>query len=175
MDEVFLFYNEDPDWNIRAQKAGYESYYVPSTIVYHKVLKRMDKKRVLLNNYFYTRNSQILVWKHAKLIEFLIFYRKFITENIKEILTYIFLGIIPVRISRYWAMSFTSNKKNKELYRYLTFLRFNSIIRGLIIGMKRKLNISCKKNLVRDYRFSKFHEKKIQTLNLNTLHFFQSF
>ena len=87
MDEVFLFYNEDPDWNIRAQKAGYESFYVPSTIVYHKVMKRMAKKRVLLNNYFYTRNSQILVWKHAKLIEFLIFYRKFITENIKEILT----------------------------------------------------------------------------------------
>jgi len=49
IDEIFLMYHEDPDWNLRAQQMGYKSYYVPSTIVYHNVPIDIKKRGSFFN------------------------------------------------------------------------------------------------------------------------------
>ncbi|MFX0001781.1 MAG: glycosyltransferase family 2 protein [Candidatus Hermodarchaeota archaeon] len=136
MDEIFFMYHEDPDWNLRAQIKGYKSYYVPTTTVYHNVPRIINEKRMLFNHHFFTRNSQILVWKHAKFIDILIFYYIFGILN----LGIIFLNIVT--------------KKFRSI-----IIRLNSIKQGFRIGLKRRTNRPCKKNIVSDYKFI----KKIQT------------
>lgn len=130
MDEIFLMYHEDPDWNIRAQNKGFKSYYVPTTIVYHNVPRKINKTRMMFNHHFFTRNSQILVWKHGKFSDILIFYYIFSVMNLIIIVTNII------------------TRKFK-----LIILRLNSIWQGFRIGLKRRTNRKCKKNLISDYKF----------------------
>ena len=132
MDEIFFMYHEDPDWNLRAQKKGYKSYYVPTTIVYHNVPRIISEERMIFNHHFFTRNSQILVWKHAKLMDIIIFYYIFSILN----LGIIFLNIIT--------------RKFKSV-----LIRLNSIRQGFRIGLKRRTNRSCKKYIISDYNYIK--------------------
>ena len=82
MDEIFFMYHEDPDWNIQAQKKGYKSFYVPTTIVYHNIPRIVNQERMIFNHHFFTRNSQILVWKHAKITDIMVFYFIFSILNL---------------------------------------------------------------------------------------------
>jgi len=131
IDEIFLMYHEDPDWNLRAQKAGFKSYYVPTTTIYHDIPRIFSSEKTLFKQHFLTRNSQILVWKHAKIFEILIFYYFFLIMNISMILMNFFAG----KISR-------------------VKLNLRSIWQGFRIGIRRRTNRSCKKFLVDDYKFS---------------------
>ncbi|MFW9880687.1 MAG: glycosyltransferase family 2 protein [Candidatus Thorarchaeota archaeon] len=130
MDEIFFMYHEDPDWNLRAQKKGYKSYYVPTTTVYHNITRIISKERMMFNHHFFTRNSQILIWKHAKFIDIVIFYYIFTIFN---------LGILFLNI-------FTRRLKS-------IIVRINSIWQGFRIGLKRRTNRSCKKNMISDYNY----------------------
>jgi GT2 family glycosyltransferase len=132
MDEIFFMYHEDPDWNLRAQKMGYKSYYVPTTIVYHNVSRVGDKRREFFNYHFFTRNSQIVVWKHAPFFDILIYYAIFSIMNFGLIFLYI-LG---------------RNFKN-------AYLQINSMWQGLRIGIRRRTNRSCRKYILKDYYFIK--------------------
>jgi GT2 family glycosyltransferase len=128
MDEIFFMYHEDPDWNFRAQEKGYISYYVPSTIVYHNVPIKQEEKRVLFNFFFFKRNSNILVWKYADFKD--LFY--FLIISFFAILYEITLHLI--------------NRKFIFL-----FFPLYALYRGMIIGVKRRTNRSCRKNIVKDY------------------------
>ncbi len=132
MDEIFFMYHEDPDWNLRAQMKGYKSYYVPTTIVYHNISRIINKKRMIFNLHFFLRNSQILVWKHARFIDLLIFYYIFFIQN---------LGIILLNIL---------TKKFNQI-----IIRLHSIWQGFRIGLKRRTNRSCKKYMISDYKYVK--------------------
>ena len=136
MDEIFFMYHEDPDWNLRAQLKGYKSYYVPTTTVYHNVKRIIDEKRMLFNHHFFTRNSQILVWKHAKFIDLLIFYYIFSIMN---------LGII------------FSNLLSRK-YEFIT-VRLKAIWQGFRIGLKRRTNRSCGKYMISDFKYIKKLQK----------------
>ncbi|MFX1592154.1 MAG: glycosyltransferase family 2 protein [Promethearchaeota archaeon] len=137
LDEIFFMYFEETDWNLRAKKEGYKVYYVPTTIVYHKVSPINNKKASRLKHLFFNRNAQILVWKHAKFIELLIFYLNYSIRNLKLIFkTFI----------------------NKELY--YVYLQFYSLLQGFRIGIKRRSNRSCHKIIVKDYHFFKHIEKR---------------
>ncbi|MHA1729905.1 MAG: glycosyltransferase family 2 protein [Promethearchaeota archaeon] len=166
LDEIFFFYHEDIDWNLRAQKVGYKSYYVPDTTIYHKVTRVKNKRRIIFSRFFFNRNSQILVWKHAKLSELISFYLKFGLVNLEEILFYILIVSIPRRIFRYFSLHYNLSQENRKVYRYLLYLQLNSLYRGFIAGIKRKLNLSCKSNIKRDYIFIERMERKIQSLNI---------
>jgi len=139
LDEVFFMYFEETDWNLRAKKYGYESYYVPTTIIYHKVTRNSNKKPSLLKHFFLNRNTQILIWKHATFINLLVFYLKFILNNLKVIL-----------------IAFIQKKL------YSVFLQLYSLWQGFRIGIKRRSNRSCRKNLIKDYYFIKRIEKKLE-------------
>ena len=132
MDDIFLMYHEDPDWNLRAQKFGFKSYYVPTTIVYHDVSRIGNKKRESFNYHFFTRNSQIVVWKHGSFLNIIVFYYIFCIMNFGLIFVYLF----------------GRNFKN-------AVLQLNSMWQGFNIGVKRRTHRSCKKNLLHDYYFLK--------------------
>jgi len=131
IDEIFLMYHEDPDWNLRAQQEGFKSYYVPTTTVYHDIPRIFNSEKTTFKQYFFTRNSQILVWKHAKILDIIIFYYIFSIMNLSIILMNLLLGKID-------------NLR----------LRLKSIWHGMRIGIRRRTNRSCKKYLLEDYKFS---------------------
>jgi GT2 family glycosyltransferase len=138
LDEIFLMYHEDPDWNLRAQKIGYKSYYVPTTIVYHKIPRIKDNNSKVFERFFFERNSQIFLWKHKKIKKLIRFYLLYLFHNFTDIILAI---------------------KRKRVY-YI-YLRIHSIWQGFRIGLRRRTNRSCKKYLVRDYHFIKKNEMKI--------------
>ncbi|MFO7796124.1 MAG: glycosyltransferase family 2 protein [Promethearchaeia archaeon] len=133
IDEIFFMYWEDPDWSLRAKKAGFKNYYVPNTIVYHKVPinnKERGEKRVLFNYFFFKRNKQIFIWKHAQLVDLFFFYKKYFYHNFIEILYRL---------------------KYREFF--MIYFLFISLWKGLKTGFKRRFNISCRRNLIKDFRF----------------------
>jgi GT2 family glycosyltransferase len=141
IDEIYFMYWEDPDWNFRAKMEGFESYFVPTTTVYHKIpiKQELNYKRQVFNNFFFRRNIQIFVWKFAPIRYLLIFYIKFIYYSAIEI------------------------KKNlREKRFYLTFLQLVAIWQGFRIGLKRRTNRSCGKYIVKDYKFSRNLQKLLQ-------------
>ncbi|MFX1269951.1 MAG: glycosyltransferase family 2 protein [Promethearchaeota archaeon] len=136
MDEIFFMYHEDPDWNIQAQKKGYKSFYVPTTIVYHNIPRIVDQERMIFNHHFFTRNSQILVWKHAKITDIMVFYYIFSILN---------LGIIFLNFLK---LNFNKIK-----------IRLVSIWQGFRIGVRRRTNRSCRKYMISDYYYIKSLQK----------------
>ncbi|MFX1470412.1 MAG: glycosyltransferase family 2 protein, partial [Promethearchaeota archaeon] len=130
IDEIYFMYWEDPDWNFRAKALGYESYYVPTTIVYHKIPinDNMSFRRQIFNDYFFKRNKQIIVWKFASLKELIIFYLNFTQGTFFEI------------IKKLWHLAFP----------YL-IINLKSLWHGFRIGLKRRTHRSCKKYLIKDY------------------------
>ena len=143
LDEIFFMYFEETEWNFRSKKIGYKNYYVPTTIVYHKVSPNISKKSLLLKQFFLTRNAQILVWKHAKFLDLLIFYLKFSFRNLRIILV---------------------SLMNREFY--VAYLRLSSLLQGFRIGIKKRSNRSCRKILIKDYYFIIKNQKRIQLLKI---------
>lgn len=141
LDDIFFMYFEETDWNFRAKKNGYKNYYVPTTIVYHKVTRIINKKSLLLKQFFFNRNAQILIWKHAKFLDIMIFYLKFSLRNFRIILVALM---------------------NRKLF--VVFLRLCSLAQGFRIGIKKRSNRSCSKILINDYNFIIKNVKKIQLL-----------
>ncbi|NLI74665.1 MAG: glycosyltransferase family 2 protein [Euryarchaeota archaeon] len=72
-DEEFTIYFEDLDLGLRAEAAGYESWYVPSSIVRHKVSASagMIGENVLtpMRAYYYARNALLVIGKNRKGIQ----------------------------------------------------------------------------------------------------------
>ena len=132
MDEIYFMYWEDPDWNFRAKRLGYESYYVPRTIVYHKIPigKEISIKRAIFNDFFFKRNKQILVWKYATIKELMIFYVRFCFHIIRELY-----------------------QKLKKRAIGIIYLNLISMWQGFRIGIRRRTNRSCKKYLIKDFRY----------------------
>lgn len=141
LDEIFFMYSEETDWNLRAKRAGYKNYYVPTTTIYHKITRNVKKKPSLLKQFFMNRNSQILIWKHAGFFNLFVFYLKFGVKNLRIILKTII---------------------KKEFYP--AFLQYCSLLQGFKIGFKRRSNRSCRKYLLKDYYFIKRVENRIKSL-----------
>lgn len=140
LDDIFFMYFEETDWNLRAKKEGYKNYYVPTSIVYHKVSRSSNNKQFSLKHFFINRNSQILVWKYAGFIDILIFYIKFIIGNFR-----VYLKAIT----------------KKKIYNVI--LQLHSLWQGFRIGVKRRTNRSCRKLLIKTYKTIKRIERKYLT------------
>ena len=67
LDENFFFGFEDLDWCVRARRAGFKAFYVPSAVVWHRdgyVTKKNLGKPV--KDFYHARNSVLLARKHLQ-------------------------------------------------------------------------------------------------------------
>lgn len=65
MDEIFFLGFEDLDWSVRARQAGYQIYYVPSAVIWHK--DSYSQKKNLgkpIKDFYSTRNRILFARKH---------------------------------------------------------------------------------------------------------------
>lgn len=67
MDPSFFLYWEDPDFSMKAKKKGFETYYVPTTCMWHKVSASTGGSGSPTNDYFLTRNRLYFAMRYAKL------------------------------------------------------------------------------------------------------------
>ena len=69
LDENYFAFFEDLDWNVRAQEAGYQSVYVPSSVIGHKGSNTIGLKSP--GYYFlHTRNRILFAKKYSGYISF---------------------------------------------------------------------------------------------------------
>ncbi len=92
LNEEFFMYYEDTDYSLRAKKAGFELFYVPSSHIWHKVSQ--STKKAMTNpkiHYYHVRNALLLSKRNApKPILFGIYIWSFYLY-LKQIVKYIFL------------------------------------------------------------------------------------
>lgn len=72
LDKRYFSNFEDADWCLRAKKAAFSVFYVPSSIIWHKV-SRSFKKNKGQQIYYYTRNLFWFEFKYAALLSLLCF------------------------------------------------------------------------------------------------------
>ncbi|NYB51991.1 MAG: glycosyltransferase family 2 protein [Methanobacteriaceae archaeon] len=110
MDEKYFLYFEESDWTLRANQAGYESLYVPSAHVWHKVSQSGGGISKPAGLYYITRNRWIFMKKWAKKSDYTIFV----------IYQIVGLILLPISLSIYY--------HNKHL--------FSTYYRGFFDGIK---------------------------------------
>jgi len=67
LDDVYFLYLEDLDWNLRMQKAGWKTMYVPSSVVWHVNAGSSGRPGNPLHEYYFTRNRLLLGMRYAPL------------------------------------------------------------------------------------------------------------
>jgi len=141
MDEIFFMYVEEVDWNYRARKSNYKIIYFPKAVVYHKtpLITKKYKSQFRENPfklYLSTRNIFIFTFKHFSLkvlILFLLIYplKATLIESLLSI------KIIPEFISS----------------------QIRAFYYGLLIGIRRRTNRSCKKIMIKEMKYLNKFEK----------------
>lgn len=65
LDDRYYLYLEDLDWNLRIQNAGWETLYVPSSIIWHVNAGSSGRPGNPVHEYYFTRNRLILGMRYA--------------------------------------------------------------------------------------------------------------
>jgi GT2 family glycosyltransferase len=115
LDEKFFLYFEETDLALRASKNGYNSTYIPTSKIWHKVSKSGGGIKKEIGLYYITRNRWLFMKKWASKGDFFIFV---ITQILGAI-------VLPTFMSIYY--------KNKKL--------FSAYYTGLWDGIKNDLNL----------------------------------
>ncbi|WP_371803600.1 glycosyltransferase family 2 protein [Candidatus Lokiarchaeum ossiferum] len=136
LDETYFAYFEETDWNIRAKKANYKIMYYPKTTIYHKVQiitkeNRLGFRGNPFQNYLYTRNRIIFMIKNYSFLNILGFFLKF---NFKLLIIESLLAIYT----------------NRQDF-FLAHIRAH--FKGLVIGIRRRTNHSCKMLLRKELKY----------------------
>jgi len=67
LDDRYYLYLEDLDWNIRIQKAGWKTMYVPTSIIWHVNAGSSGRPGNPVHEYYFTRNRLLLGMNYASL------------------------------------------------------------------------------------------------------------
>ncbi|OKS85932.1 glycosyltransferase family 2 protein [Mucilaginibacter polytrichastri] len=88
MAENFFLYYEEMDWCDRIKKAGYEIWFVPQALIYHKESVSVGKASGL-KEYFMNRNRILFIRRNAPFINRMFFYVYFVVlVTPRNIITY---------------------------------------------------------------------------------------
>lgn len=66
-DDRFYLYLEDLDWNLRIQKAGWKTMYVPTSVVWHVNAGSSGKPGNPVHEYYFTRNRLLIGMRYASM------------------------------------------------------------------------------------------------------------
>lgn len=110
-DDWFLCYF-DPDYCLRAKKAGFDTWYEPKAVCYHDQSKDEDvwRPRVLTRAYLLGRNRMLFMRKHGNMITFVLF--------------------VPLLLSYYFV----------ECIRYKQLTKFFELVWGTFVGFFYPIN-----------------------------------
>ena len=64
LDPIYYLNYEDVDWGIRAQREGFEVWFTPDAVLWHKVSATMGQASPM-NTYYMTRNALLFFWKNS--------------------------------------------------------------------------------------------------------------
>jgi len=67
LDDHYFLYLEDLDWNIRIQKSGRKTMYVPTSIVWHVNAGSSGRPGNPIHEYYFTRNRLLLGMRYASI------------------------------------------------------------------------------------------------------------
>lgn len=95
LDEDYFLYEEDADYCCRILTAGYEIYYIPDSVIYHKISSSTGESSPL-SQYYTVRNKYLLIRKNYRGIHKLVSYLVCTCIFVKRMLT----G--SVKIKYYW-------------------------------------------------------------------------
>jgi len=139
-DDIYFMYSEDFDLSIKTKLLGYKLIFNPETRVYHKIGK--NEKITELKAYLTNRNRLIFIQKYYNFFKLI------------KILLYYFLFDFSVRIFFYSTeiLKNTFSKNNKLFFKKLLYFLRSTII-GLKIGFKKRTNKSCRKEIIKEYKF----------------------
>ena len=73
LNPIYFLYWEENDWCYRAQKLGFESFYVPKAKIWHKTVVSI-KKLGSIKDYYMIRNRIIFMRKFSSKIQFISFF-----------------------------------------------------------------------------------------------------
>ncbi len=73
-DVQYYLQGEGFDWQVRAKKKGWKTYYTPNAKLWHKVSQSMGGFGNPIGRYFDTRSRMVVMARHAPLHRFLLFY-----------------------------------------------------------------------------------------------------
>lgn len=117
MAENFFLYYEEMDWCDQIKKAGYEIWFVPQVMIYHKESVSVGKASGL-KEYFMNRNRILFIRRNAPLPAKLFFYVYFIfivaPRNIVKYLKNGQKGFTTLLLKAIW-WNITQSKNSKKL------------------------------------------------------------
>lgn len=64
LDPIYYLNYEDVDWGVRAQRKGFEIWYTPKAILWHKVSATLGQTSPM-NTYYMTRNALLFFWRNS--------------------------------------------------------------------------------------------------------------
>lgn len=114
LDEEYGTYVEDVDYNVRAHNAGYSSYIVYDSIIWHKVSALTGERTNFKKEYLKTRNAVLFGYKALSADQRMSYYFNFLKRQIVEVVNLI-----------------TSHKLNLA----------GGIVVGLLVGTTKTINI----------------------------------
>jgi GT2 family glycosyltransferase len=90
--DVFFIYYEELDWSARIRRGGYNIYYQPEAVIYHKESITMGKESAI-KAYYHTRNRVMFMQRNVNTAQFSLFLI-FLTFAVipKSILKYLVTG-----------------------------------------------------------------------------------
>ncbi|MDR0971148.1 MAG: glycosyltransferase family 2 protein [Bacteroidales bacterium] len=93
MPEIFFLYYEEMDWCSKIKRAGYELWYEPLSVIYHKE-SRSTGKDSAMKIYYHTRNRLLFAYRNidSKKVRILSMWYQLLLANTSHILKYFFRG-----------------------------------------------------------------------------------
>lgn len=136
LDDILFIYVEEVDLNVRAKNAGFKILYNGTIKIYHKVKlvtqeTRLGNRDSLYQMYLYNRNKIIFTWKNYSMSTVIGFYA---TYNLYNLIINFLLNLFLRKI-------------------HLIIVHLRAILMGTIIGIKRRTHRSCKRMILKEYRY----------------------
>lgn len=112
MPEIYFLYYEELDWCEQIKKNGFELWYNPQAVVFHKESRSVGQNSPL-RCYYMTRNRLLYAWRNRRgIIRLVAILYQFLIANPKGIFTYTLNGRLDlVRASISGMINFTNMKK----------------------------------------------------------------
>jgi GT2 family glycosyltransferase len=104
--DIFFIYYEELDWSARIRRGGYNIYYQPKALIYHKESITMGKESAL-KAYYHNRNRILFMRRNSTGFQFSLF------------LVFLTLAVIPKTIIKYTVKGQFTHLKN--LFRGLSW------------------------------------------------------